>query len=157
MHKIYFQFLENFRNEFSQIANRSISYEGCITFECIYSKNQLILPSILNELLLEEKVSDNEVLSFNEFLLNNYSEEAIIDLIPPMLYIKEIPHEIIAKYFLRAYTEETSFYKVSRSLSSMKKSTFWSFSSRLWNWSSSLMPSMSPPLNTDLVALSTTI
>jgi len=33
-----------------------------------------------------------------------------------MIKIKEIPHKIIAKYFLRAYTEETSFYKKMNNL-----------------------------------------
>ena len=28
-----------------------------------------------------------------------------------MLFIKDIPHEILSKYFLRAYTEETSLYR----------------------------------------------
>ena len=113
-------FISNFWNalqkDISKLQKGNISYEGCITFERIYSKNQLILPFILNELLSEEKVSDNEVLSFNEFLLKNYKEREIRDLIHPMVKIKEIPHEIIAKYFLRAYTEETSFYKEMNNL-----------------------------------------
>lgn len=92
-----------------------------MTFELIYSKNQLILPFLLNELLLEVKVTDNEILSFNKFILKNYSEKEIIDLINPMLYIKEIPHEIVAKYFLRTYTEETSFYKEMNNLLMKKK------------------------------------
>ena len=99
------------QKDFPKIENENISYEGCITFECIYSKNQLILPFLSNELLFEEKVSDNEVLSFNNFLLKKYSEKQIIDLIHPMIHIKEIPHEIIAKFFLRAYNIENLFTK----------------------------------------------
>lgn len=69
------------------------------------------MPFLSNELLFEEKVSDNEVLSFNNFLLKKYSEKQIIDLIHPMIHIKEIPHEIIAKFFLRAYNIENLFTK----------------------------------------------
>ena len=97
--KFIFNFWNGLQKYFPKIKKENISYEGCITFERIYSKNQLILPFILNELLLEEKVSDNEILSFNKFLLKNYHEKEIIDLIHPMIHIKEIPHEIIAKYF----------------------------------------------------------
>ena len=37
----------------------------------------------------------------------NHREDKIVGLILPLLYIKDIPHEIVSKYFLRAYTEES--------------------------------------------------
>ena len=54
-------------------------------------------------------------------MITNFREKPLIDLIYQILYIKQIPHEIIAKYFLRAYTEQTSFcYEMNRLL--MKQS-----------------------------------
>ena len=96
--------------------NKKYSYDNCITFECIFSKNQLFLPFIYNELLCEEKVTENEINLFKNFLLINHREEPIISLIQQMLLIKEIPHEILSKYFLRAYTEETSLYREMNNL-----------------------------------------
>ena len=73
------------------------SYDGCMTFECIYSNKQLILPFLYNELMWEEEVSDNEINFFKNFLLVNHRENEISNLILPMLHIREIPHHIIAK------------------------------------------------------------
>ena len=97
------------------------SYDGCLTFENIYDKNQLIFPFLYNELFFEENVSDNDINHFKNFMITNFREKPLIDLIYQILYIKQIPHEIIAKYFLRAYTEQTSFcYEMNRLL--MKQS-----------------------------------
>jgi len=93
------------------------SYEGCLTFECISSKNQLILLFLYAELISGEEVSFNEIQILENFLLSNHKEEKIANLIIPLLYIREIPHGIIAKFLLRAYTEETSFcYEMNRLL-----------------------------------------
>ena len=96
--------------------NQKYSYDNCITFECVYSKNQLVIPFIYNELISEEKVTDNEINLFKNFLLINHREEPIIYLILPMLFIREIPREILSKYFLRAYTEESSLYREMNNL-----------------------------------------
>ena len=89
--------------------NQNRSYDGCITFELINSKNQLYLPFKYNELINEEKISNNEIQIFINYLLMNHQENKIVNLILPLLYNKEIPHEIIAKFILRAYTMQTSF------------------------------------------------
>ena len=93
------------------------SYEGCLTFECISSKNQLILPFLYVELISGEEVSFNEIQILENFLSSNHKEEKIANLIIPLLYIREIPHGTIAKFLLRVYTEETSFcYEMNRLL-----------------------------------------
>ena len=58
----------------------------------------------------KEKISDNDIQIFKNFILNNHREVQIKNLILPMLNLKGIPHEIIAKYFIRIYTEDTPFY-----------------------------------------------
>ena len=90
---------------------KDTSYNGCLTFEYIYSQNQLVLPYLYTELVSKDKVSDNDIQIFKNFIVNNYTEKQIKNLILPMLNIKGIPHEIISKYFLRIYTENTSFYR----------------------------------------------
>ena len=67
---------------------------------------------------MEEKmVSDNEIQIFKNFMLMNHREDEIKNLILPMLYIKNVPHEIITKFFLRSYKEETSFcYEMNKAL-----------------------------------------
>ena len=71
------------------------SYDGCITFECVYSINQLFFPLLFHDLMCEEKVSDNAIQIFLNYLLINHREDKILDLIFPIFYIKDIPQEII--------------------------------------------------------------
>ena len=60
-----------------QKEKKNNSYEGCLTFECIYSKNRLILPFLYEELISGEEVSFNEIQIFENFLLSNHKEEII--------------------------------------------------------------------------------
>lgn len=85
------------------------SFDRFISFEYIYSQNQLILPLLYSELMGKEKIPDNEIQLFINFMLIKYNEDKVRNLILPMLYVKEIPHEIVAKYFLKIYTGEASF------------------------------------------------
>jgi hypothetical protein len=71
------------------------SYDECITFECVYSINQLFFPLLFHDLMCEEKVSDNEIQIFLNYLLINHRENKILDLIFLIFYIKDIPQEII--------------------------------------------------------------
>ena len=93
------------------------SYEGCLTFECISSKNQLILLFLYAELISGEEVSFNEIQILENILLSNHKEEKIANLIIPLHYIRKIPHGTIAKFLLKVYTEEISFcYEMNRLL-----------------------------------------
>ena len=103
------------------VEKKEYSYDGCITFEYIYSQNQLLLPFLYTELINKEKIYDNDIHLFKNFIVKNYREDQIKNLILPMLYIKEIPHEIITKYFLRIYTENTSFYRELNNLLMKRK------------------------------------
>ena len=108
--KFIFNIYIGLQNKFKIEEIEKTSYDGCITFEYIYNQSQLLLPFLYNELRQKVKVSDNEIQLFKNFLLINHREEKIVNMILPMLYIKEIPHDIITKYFLRIYTEKTPFY-----------------------------------------------
>ena len=100
------------------------NYDGCITFEQIYSKNQLVFPFLFYEIM---KIGINiipnlEIIKFEKFILNNFKAEKIQKIIIPMLYLENFPREIVSKFFARMYTEETSFYKeINNAL--MKKET----------------------------------
>ena len=89
------------------------SYDGCLTFEQIYSEDQLFLPFIFNNMMENKNnsVSNKDVISFENFIQGNFKEKQIQKLIIPMLYIKDFPREILSKFFARMYTEETNFYR----------------------------------------------
>ena len=101
------------------------SYDGCLTFEQIYSKNQLVLPFLYNETMESSLnlIPNSDIITFIEFIQNNFKEEKIQKLILPMLYIKDFPREIVSKFFTRIYTEQTSFFsELNKSL--MKKERY---------------------------------
>ena len=78
--------------------------------------------------MIKKEVSDNEIQIFKNYILINHREDQISNLILPMLYIKEIPHDIIAKYLLRAYTEQTSFcYEMNKLLMKQKGKDYQTF------------------------------
>jgi hypothetical protein len=109
------------KKEFNKRQLPYSSFNGCMTFEYINSLNQLIVPIMYNEILNQDiKVPNNEVQYFKYLLLNRHGEKAIANLIHPLLYVKEMPHEILAKFFAKAYTEQTTFYR-EMNISLMKK------------------------------------
>ena len=98
------------------------SYDGCLTFEQIYSKSKLVLPFLFNKIMenAKNKTPNKEIINFENFLLNNFKEEKLHKLIISLLYIKDLPREILPKFFARMYTEQTTFFsEMNKSL--MKK------------------------------------
>ena len=78
-------------------------------FEYISNKNQLILPIFFSSFF--KKIDNNEIRSFNKQSLSKYKDIEISSLFEQLLAVKEAPYEIICKYWIRAYTYESDFYK----------------------------------------------
>ena len=81
------------------------------TFEYIKESKDLILPLYFTDYI--DCPAKNEIIDFNKFLLDKYSKDKKLeDLIQQLIvsYIT-IPIQILIKYYLRAYTIESSFYK----------------------------------------------
>ena len=88
----------------------SKDYENCFTFEYVNGLNDLILPLTFKEFV--EIPTKNEILEFNEFLLDKYqkSSRELKDLISQLLVDINIPLQILVKYWIRAYTIQSNFY-----------------------------------------------
>ena len=81
-----------------------------LTFERIDSKNKLYLP-ILYKTLIESE-SDNKIEQYTNKLYEKYKEnEKIKELFGSIKSISKIPNELLSKYYARAYTAESKFYK----------------------------------------------
>lgn len=86
--------------------DESIQYN----FENISNFKQLILPIFLYIYIANPKAT--EISKFNHYILTHYSKEPkLVDLINQIFIGYQIPNEITSKYWARAYTEETNFYK----------------------------------------------
>ena len=88
------------------------SYEGCFTFEQIFSRNQLVFPFLFNEIMEGENniISHIDIISINNYIQNNFIHKKIQKYLIPMIYIEKLPIEILSKFFVRIYTEEILFY-----------------------------------------------
>ena len=102
------------------ICQNNYNYESVnqkrnyFSFEYIKEKKQLVFPLYLTDFL--DIPNLNEINDFNNFLLKRFSYENgtktdIKELISQLLVKTKIPLQILIKYWLRAYTTETKFYK----------------------------------------------
>ena len=92
-------------------------YSNALTFEIIDENNleRLIFPSIYGSLQMRENIIDDEDIDdFNNILIkrHDYAKNGINELIYLYRKIGKIPLEILAKYWIRYYTSESSFYSL---------------------------------------------
>ena len=81
----------------------------------------MILPIYFPELL--EPITKDEIPTFNHYLMTSFGKE-MKDLISQLEDTSEIPNEIICKYWVRAYTFETDFYRIIKKRLQQKKAKF---------------------------------
>ena len=83
----------------------------CFSFEYIKDLKELIFPLTFIEFI--EMPNKFEILDFNQYLLDKYSKHCsqIDELIRPLLIDTKIPLQILVKYWIRAYTIESNFYR----------------------------------------------
>ena len=108
------KYLDKFNSNFSkkQINGNlyNLSYEGLFTFNYLKSDIELLAPILYKDIITKKKISYDEIKIFNDFLLS-YGNSDINYLIEPLSLLKNIPIEIISKYWTRVYTIESKFYR----------------------------------------------
>ena len=79
-------------------------------FEYIRDKNQLILPLFFS--LYTSVPNDYQIQYFNKLIISNFGKNPeISSLFSQINDVKQIPMEILSKFWIKAYTAETDFYK----------------------------------------------
>ena len=100
--------------------------EKDLTFELIENYSQLVIPSYYSYLL--EDISIAEIYFFNNFLIDHYpyniENKGFIDKIK-LIKDKNLPKEIVIKYWLKAYTYEGDFYKELNKDLRISKKNIW--------------------------------
>lgn len=108
-----FQIYDKYKGIFTK------DYSGLIVFEKVI--DHLPLPSFYADIYKNKHINYNELNSFTKFFLRNFcSKNEVEKLLKPLILFKEVPEEIISKYWARAYTYETPFYSIMNK-SLMKK------------------------------------
>ena len=117
------------RNDNEVIINISKNKERLLNeeifnFEPISEIKQIILPLYFSNYL--EIPKEEDIQTFNNFILNTYGKsdqkKELKELFSLLENVKEIPNEILSKYYVRAYTAQSEFYR-EMNLSLMKKDT----------------------------------
>ena len=95
----------------AQYKNLNQSNDTLYTFEYIESKEQLMLPLFFKALI--DIASNDEKQKYINFLYNTYSNDnnEIKNLLGQIKSEKNIPIEILSKYFARLYTFQCPFHK----------------------------------------------
>ena len=109
--------------------NILLSYEGCFTFEQIFSKKQLVFPFLFNKIMEGgyNIIPQIDIISLNNYIQNNFDQIKIQKYMIPMIYIEKLPIEILSKFFVRIYTEETLFYHSLNQSLMRKENTYDTF------------------------------
>ena len=87
-----------------------IEDDEIFSFEYIKESKEQIFPLFLADHV--EYPTKDEIFKFNKFLLDKFSSSKEFKLLIQQLFVNiKIPCEILIKYYLRAWTLESSFYK----------------------------------------------
>ena len=79
-------------------------------FEYIRNKYELVLPLFFSS--YTNIPSDEQIQTFNKLILTNFGKiPEISNLFSQINEVKDIPMEILSKYWIKAYTAETDFYR----------------------------------------------
>ena len=109
---------------FNPINRKDIEEENSLTFEYIDCKEKLILP-LFYKSLIEITPKDN-IAKYTEYLYGKYSKNNEVDkLLNSIRNIKDIPIELLSKYYARLYTVNSKFYEdINKDLKDNKKDNY---------------------------------
>ena len=91
---------------------RAQDFRGLQTFTYFYNNESLSLPSFFKDILNHKMVGYKEIAILIEFMLHNFGNEKICQLLKGMILYNDIPEPILSKFFARAYTLESAFYGI---------------------------------------------
>ena len=109
-----FESIKEFLKEEIDFNDLNIPDEVQLTFEYIDTKEKLVLPMFFNALIeLTSKDNMDIFTQFTQFVYNTYSatNPKIKNLLRLISSMKNIPIELLSKYYVRLYTAESDFHK----------------------------------------------
>ena len=119
------QFIKDYSKK-KNISPIKIDEENFLNFDYIDTKEKLVLP-LFYKYLIKFKEQDNQ---FYNFLHRNYYNKSkeITRLLDSINNLSDIPIEILSKYYVRIYTENSEFYKeLNQSLREGRRDNYLSY------------------------------
>ena len=110
--------------KFNENKKRNLEEEGQLTFERIDCIEKLVLPLYYKSLI--ELSPDDNIEKYTEYIYNEYSSnDDIKKLFKDIKSIRDIPKELLSKYYARLYTFESAFYRnLNKELRENKKAKY---------------------------------
>ena len=88
-----------------------INYEGIFTFEYLQNEEDLLAPALYKDIITNEEITEKECEKFHNHILS-FNQEEFNKLMNNLNSFKNIPFEILSKYWARFYTIESDFSKI---------------------------------------------
>ena len=104
--------LEDFRVECRYTYEGSKDFTGIQTFTYIRNNESLTIPQFYTDILNHSDINYSEVNILVNFMLTNFGNQRMCELLKGMILFNDIPEPILSKFFARAYTLESSFYGI---------------------------------------------
>ena len=123
--------INNYNCEFKENEEKRIKDENLI-FQTISDKNELIVPIFYSKYLIN--TTKEQIYNFNNTVLNNNDNDEIIQfLFSQLVEAKNIPNNILIKFWLRAYSTNGSFNEIiNKKLSEKKYKDYLHFIQKLY-------------------------
>ena len=119
------QFIKDYSNK-KNVSSIKIDEENFLNFDYIDTKEKLVLP-LFYKYLIKFKEQDNH---FYNFLHRNYYNKSkeITNLLNSINNLSDIPIEVLSKYYVRIFTEDSEFYKhLNQSLKEGRRDDYLSY------------------------------
>ena len=119
------QFIKDYSKK-KNISPIKIDEENFLNFDYIDTKEKLVLP-LFYKYLIKFKEQDNH---FYNFLHRNYYNKSkeITNLLNSINNLSDIPIEVLSKYYVRIFTEDSEFYKhLNQSLKEGRRDDYLSY------------------------------
>ena len=104
--------LEDFRVECRYTYEGSKDFTGIQTFTYIRNNESLTIPQFYTDILNHSDINYSEVNILVNFMLTNFGNQRMCELLKGMILFNDIPEPILSKFFARAYTLQSGFYNI---------------------------------------------
>lgn len=139
-----------------KIGMKTINFNKCFKFDIVNSINDLVIPIKFSNAIT--KPSSQEIEKFNKFLLDNFSSNPHIKyLIEQTIEYKNIPFQIIVKYWLRVYSIDSQFINEMNNSLNIKDSNSEMYNIFVRCIYSALKEQIVKPLNNKILYIGTKI
>ena len=104
--------LSNYKEKYLYSYKKAQNFTGLQTFTYLESNETLCLPNFFKDVVEKKRVNYQEILNLINFMLTNFGNSNLANLLKGMILFNDIPEPILSKFLARTYTLEIPFYGI---------------------------------------------